>query len=226
MSVKTAHKLFSLLWEHETQVDKTTCCLWEFTGFNVTEGKKSDVHVTVYCPLLCFTVWTAAVVYKPWQVSLLSGIYDPILWSKVEHWLAQENWADISSSTGDLMLLNYFRESEHVEVGHVVFMGPFDSLLALFCIYHLTHIFGDKLTLKDTNTHFIYVVSNTMNATFCKLYCITPPPHQGYWATAHFFQQWHIIHSCQYTPSWWADLPWGPNRGRLSWPLLSLHTVV
>lgn len=52
---------------------------------------------------------------------------------------------------GDLMLPNYLCEGEHVEVRHVVFMGPFDSLLALFCIYHLTHIFCHKLTLKNTH---------------------------------------------------------------------------
>lgn len=69
----------------------------EFTSLYVTEGEESDVHITVYSPLLRFTVWTAAVVYKPWQVSFLSGIYDPILWIKVERWLAHENWADISS---------------------------------------------------------------------------------------------------------------------------------
>lgn len=38
---------------------------WEFTGLDITEGEESDVHVTVYRPLLRFTVWAAAVVYKP-----------------------------------------------------------------------------------------------------------------------------------------------------------------
>lgn len=37
----------------------------EFTSLYVTEGEESDTHVTVYSPLLRFTVWTAAVVYKP-----------------------------------------------------------------------------------------------------------------------------------------------------------------
>lgn len=74
--------------------------------------------------------------------------------SKGERQLAEENMADISSLNSDMTLSKYLCESEHVEVGHVVFMGPFDSLLALFCIYHLTYIFCHKLTLKDTSTHF------------------------------------------------------------------------
>lgn len=51
----------------------------ELTRLNITEGKESDVNVSVYCPLLCFTVWVAAVVYKPRQVAFQAGIYHAIL---------------------------------------------------------------------------------------------------------------------------------------------------
>lgn len=60
-------------------MDKTTRSLCELTGLDVTEGEESDVHVAVYRPLLCFTVWAAAVVYKPRQVALLPGVYDAVL---------------------------------------------------------------------------------------------------------------------------------------------------
>ena len=41
----------------------------------------------------------------------------------------------------------YLRESEHVEVGDVILMGVFDSLLALFRVYHLANVFCHKVTL-------------------------------------------------------------------------------
>lgn len=126
----------------------------------------------------------------------------------------KETGRGFSPLSGDLVLPNYLREGEHVEVGHVVFMGAFDSLLALFCVDHLTHILRHKLPLKDTNTH-ISCSFRHHKCNFLQGVLHNPPPHTGYLSTAQFFQ-----------PSLGAGLPWGPNRGRLSWSLLSLHTVV
>lgn len=44
----------------------------------------------------------------------------------------------------------YLSEGEHVEVAHVIFMGAFDSLLALLWVYHLPHILCHKVTLEET----------------------------------------------------------------------------
>lgn len=154
-------------------MDKTTCRLWEFTGLDVTEGKESDVHVTVYRPLLCFTVWTAAVVYKPWQVSLLSGIYDPILWSKVVHRLAKENWENLFSEwwfdAAELPLWEWacrswscgFHGPVWFAAGTLLHLSPHPHILSQ------THPKGHK--------HTFPVVSDTLKCNFIlNLYCIKP----------------------------------------------------
>lgn len=51
----------------------------------------------------------------------------------------------------------YLGEGEHVEVGHVIFMSTFDSLLALLWVYHLSHILGHKVTLATNNKFTVYI---------------------------------------------------------------------
>lgn len=56
----------------------------------------------------------------------------------------------------------YLGKNEHVKVGYMIFMGPFDSLLALFRVYNLSHVLLHKVTLdKTTNAKFYFVSSIT-----------------------------------------------------------------
>lgn len=43
----------------------------------------------------------------------------------------------------------YLGEGEHVEVGHVILVGAFDSLLALLRVYDLSNVLGHKVALGD-----------------------------------------------------------------------------
>lgn len=51
----------------------------------------------------------------------------------------------------------YLGKGKHVEVGHVIFMSTFDSLLALLWVYHLSHILGHKVTLETNNKFTVYI---------------------------------------------------------------------
>lgn len=52
----------------------------------------------------------------------------------------------------------YLGEGEHVEVGHVIFLRTFDSLLALLWVYYLSHILRHKVTLEEIKTLHFYIV--------------------------------------------------------------------
>lgn len=128
------------------------------TGFNITESKESNANVSVYSPLLGFTVRAAAVVHKARRVSFWAGVYHTILRANVKSF-QNAPWCLLEAIFHCLSvsLQRYLGEGEHVEVGHVIFMGTFDSLLALLRVYHLSHVLLHKVTL-DNKTNIFYIV--------------------------------------------------------------------
>lgn len=60
-------------------------------------------------------------------------------------------------SVSDHVTVFYLGEGEHVEVGHVIFMGAFDSLLALLGVDDLSHILTHKVTLEQTTKQIFTV---------------------------------------------------------------------
>lgn len=124
----------------------------------------------------------------------------------------QSNKADgrrlLSSKQESRCQCGYLGEGEHVEVGHVIFVGAFDSLLTLLGVYYLSNVLGHEVTLGETaNVHFNSVLCIACTPLFWISWCGSGQ-HLG-----------------QRPPSWGPGWSWGPNRGRRSSPRLSLHTV-
>lgn len=103
------------------------------TSLNITKCKESNADISIDHPLLSFTVGAAAVVYEPRRVSFRPSVNHTILC-----------------------------ESEHVEIGHMVFMSFFDSLLTLLCVNHLPNILSHKVPLFES-----LVGLETPATTFC-----------------------------------------------------------
>lgn len=51
----------------------------ELTSLDITEGEESNANISIYRPLLGFTVWAAAVVHKPRGVSFGASVDHTIL---------------------------------------------------------------------------------------------------------------------------------------------------
>lgn len=90
------------------------------TSLYITKSKEPNAHISIYSPFLGFTVWAAAVVHEPSGVSF---------WASINHTI--------------------LCEGEHVEVGHMIFMRLFDSLLTLLRVNHFSNIFSHKVTISQ-----------------------------------------------------------------------------